>query len=128
MKTINPNCTNINSFICSIIISLHYYELIRHPERYSKIKKYFGKYEFFSDDFERFEYCNPTISLTVYDNTKEIIYHSKNNTNRKAYIIKINNRFHALKPIKDKYTNLNNLLKQFTQKELSDFFYKKIIM
>ena len=71
MKTINPNCTNINSFICLIIISLHYYELIRHPERYSKTKKYFGKYEFFSDDFERFEYCNPTISLTVYDNTKE---------------------------------------------------------
>ena len=128
MKTINPKCTNINWFICSIIISLHYYELIRHPERYSKIKNYFGKYEFFSDDFERFEYCNRTISLTVYDNTKQIIYHSKNNTNRKAYIIKINNWYHALKPTKDKYTKLNNLLKQFTQKELSDFILKKIIM
>ena len=128
MKTIIPKCTNTNSFICSIIISLHYYELIPHPERYSKIKKYLGKYEFFSDDFERFEYCNPTISLTVYDNTKEIIYHSKNNANRKAYIIKINNRYHALKPTKDKCTKLNNLLKQFTQKELSDFILKKIIM
>ena len=128
MKTIIPKCTNTNSFICSIIISLHYYELISHPERYSKIKKYLGKYEFFSDDFERFEYCNPTISLTVYDNTKQIIYHSKNNTNRKAYIIKINNRYHALKPTKDKCTKLNNLLKQFTQKELSDFILKKIIM
>ena len=42
--------------------------------------------------------------------------------------MKINNRYHALKPTKDKYTNLNNLLKQFTQTELSDFFYKKIIM
>ena len=117
MKTINPNCTSINSFICSIIISLHYYELIPHPERYSKIKKYFSKYEFFSDDFEGFEYCNPIISLTVDDNNKQIICYPKNNTDRKAYIIKINNRYHALKPIKDKYTKLNVLLKQVTQKE-----------
>ena len=32
---------------------------------------------------------------------------------------KINNhRYHALKPLKDKYTQLKELLKQFTQKEL----------
>ena len=106
MKTINPKCSNINSFMWSIIISLHYHELISHPERYSKIKNYFSKYECFSDDFE--------------------IYHSKNNTNKKAYIIKINNTYHALKPIKDKYTKLNNLFKQFTQKQLYDFILKKI--
>ena len=87
MKTINPKCSNINSFICSIIISLHYHELIPHPERYSKFEKYFSKYDFFRDDFE------------------------KNNTNEKANIIKINNRYHALKPTKDKYTKLNNLFK-----------------
>ena len=128
MKSINPKCSNINSFIWSIIVSLHYYEVIPHPERYSKIKQYFGKSELFSDDFEGFEYFNPTISLTEYDINKQIIYHSKNNTNKKAYIIKINyNRYHVLKPAKDKYTKLNNLLKQFTQKELSDFIFKKII-
>ena len=128
MKSINPKCSNINSFIWSIIISLHHYEVIPHPERYSKIKKYFGEYEPFSDDFEGFEYCNPIISLTVYDISKQITYNSKNNTNKKAYIIKINNnRYYALKANMDKYTKLNNLLKQFTQKELSDFIFKKII-
>ena len=43
-------------------------------------------------------------------------------------MIKINNnRYYALKATMDKYTKLNNLLKQFTQKELSDFIFKKII-
>ena len=128
MKSINPKCSNTNSFISSIIISLHYYELIPHPKRYSEIKKYFGKYELFSDDFEGFEYSNPTISLTVYDNDKHIIYRAKNKTNKKGYTIKINNRYHALKPTKDKCTKLNDLLKQFTQKELSEFIISKIIL
>ena len=128
MKSINPKCSNTNSFISSIIISLHYYELIPHPKRYSEIKKYFGKHELFSDDFEGFEYSNPTISLTVYDNDKHIIYRAKNKTNKKAYTIKINNRYHALKPTKDKCTKLNDLLKQFTQKELSEFIISKIIL
>ena len=127
MKSINPKCSNTNSFIFSIIISLRYYELIPHPERYSEIKMFFSKYELFSDDLEGFEYCNPTISLTVYDNNKQMIYGSKNKTQKIAYIIKINNRYHTLKPTKDKCTKLNDLLKQFTQKELSEFIISKII-
>ena len=108
MKSINKKCSNINSFIFSIIISLRYYELIPHPERYSEIKMFFSKYELFSDDLEGFEYCNPTISLTVYDNNKQMIYGSKNKTHKKAYIIKINNRYHAFKPTKDNCTKLND--------------------
>lgn len=56
-----------------------------------------------------------------------MIYNSIYNSNKKAYIVKINNRYHALKPDNNKYTQLNNLLKQFTQKELSHFILKKII-
>ena len=56
-----------------------------------------------------------------------MIYNSIYNSNKKAYIVKINNRYHTLKPDNNKYTQLNNLLKQFTQKELSDFILKKII-
>ena len=37
-----------------------------------------------------------------------------------------NHRYHALKPDKDKYIQLRELLKQFTQKELYEFILNKI--
>ena len=44
----------------------------------------------------------------------------KNNANNEACIVKINNhRYHALKPNKNKYIELKELLKQFTYKELT---------
>ena len=33
MKSINSKCTNEDSFKCSILISLHYYDLNSHKER-----------------------------------------------------------------------------------------------
>ena len=56
-----------------------------------------------------------------------MIYNSIYNSNKKAYIVKINNRYHVLKRDNNKYTQLTNLLKQFTQKELSDSILRKII-
>ena len=38
MSSINPKCTNNDSFKYSILISLHYYELYNHPERLNQLK------------------------------------------------------------------------------------------
>ena len=99
MRIINPKCLDHTSFLASIIISLHYCDLLPHPERFSKIKRYINNYELACNSPESFEYCNPSISLTVYDENGLIIYIPTNNTNKKAHIVKINKyRFNALKP------------------------------
>ena len=40
MRTINPKCTNDDSFKYSILISLHYYDLYNHKERINQLNKY----------------------------------------------------------------------------------------
>ena len=128
MRKINPKCSDHISFMSSIIISLHYYELLPHPERYSKFKKYLGKYGNADNSYEGFEYCNPTITLTVYNENKEIIYTPKNNTDNKAYLLKINNqRYNAIKPKKPKSLKLKELLSSFTHEELTDYLLRKVI-
>ena len=127
MKTINPKCTNEDSFKYSIIISLHYYELNTHKERINQLNKYIDNYIFSLNLFDTFENNNPNVSLNVYDENGKLINKSFNNSINKAYIVKINNnRYHALKPDKDKYIQLKQLLKQFNQKELYDFITSKI--
>ena len=103
MKTINPKCTNEDSFKYSIIISLHYYELNTHKERINQLNKYIDNYKFSFHNFDTFENNNPNVSLNVYDENGKLINKSFNNSINKAYIVKINNnRYHALKPDKDK--------------------------
>ena len=46
MRSINPNCSNNESFKYSILISLHYYDLNNHPERINTLNKYINKYNF----------------------------------------------------------------------------------
>ena len=121
MRTINPRCTDNNSFKYSIIISLHYYDLNTHKERINQLNKYINNYNFKSNNPCDFEINNPNISLAIYNNLIEIIYSTKNKSNNKAYIIKINNRYHALKPNTDTFVQLKQLLKQFTHKELTEF-------
>ena len=128
MRSINPKCTNEDSFKYSIRISLHYYELNNHPERINQLKKYLNKYDFTYSTYIDFENNNPFISLTVYDKYGQLLHKSLSNSNNKAYIVKINNhRYHALKPHKDKYIQLKELLKQFTHKELKEYILSKII-
>ena len=63
----------------------------------------------------------------MYDENGKLIHKSFNNSIDKVYIVKINNnRYHTLKPDKDKYIQLNQLLKQFSQKELYDFIMSTI--
>ena len=128
MRTINPKCTNEDSFKYSILISLHYYELINHLERINQLNKYIHKYNFTFSTYNDFENNNPSISLTVYDEYGKILHKSLNNTNNKAYIVKINNhRYYALRLYKDKYIQLKELLKQFTHKELKEYILNKVI-
>ena len=110
MRIINPKCLDHTSFLASVIISLHYCDLLPHPERFSKIKRYINNYELCSNSPEGFEYCNPTISLTVYDENGQVIYTPTNNTNKKAYMVKINNyRYNALKPMFSKEIKLKKI-------------------
>ena len=90
MRTINPKCTNKDSFKYSILISLHYYDLNNHKERINQLNKYMNKYNFTSNNYNDFENNNPYISLTVYDEYEQILYKSLNNSNNKAYIVKMN--------------------------------------
>ena len=122
MKSIHPKCANEDSFKYSIIISLHYYKLNSHKERTNQLNKYIDNYNFTLDNFEAFENDNPSVSLNVYNENGKLIHKSLNNSINKACIVKINNsRYLALKPDKDKYIQLKELLKQFSQKELHDF-------
>ena len=127
MKTINPKCTDNDSFKYSILILLHYYDLYNNKERINKWNKYIKNYNFLSNNPSGFEINNSHISLTVYNDLNEIIYNSKNKSNNKASIIKINNRYHALKPDQDKFIKLKQLLKQFTHEELTEFILNNII-
>ena len=121
MRTINPKCTNENSFKYSILISLHYYDLNKHKERISQLNLYLNKYNFKSNNPCDFENNNPYISLTVYDEYGELLYKSINKSNDKVHIVKISNTYHALKPDKDKFMQLKQLLKQFAHKELTEY-------
>ena len=61
------------------------------------------------------------------DKYGKLLHKSLNNTNNNAYIVKINNyRYHALKPIANKYKQLNDLLKQFTHKKLTEYTLNKV--
>ena len=127
MRSINPKCTNSESFKYSVLISLHYYELKHHPERINQLKRYENKYIFKTIDYVAFENNNPSISLNVYDEYGELLDRATNSTNNNAYILKIYEyRYHALKPNKDKYVILKDALKPFTHKELNDFILNKV--
>ena len=64
-----------------------------------------------------FEINYPNISLTIYDENNKKIYTSKNNSTNKAKIIQLkNNRYVALKPLKNKFIKLDTTLKNFSNK------------
>ena len=127
MRKINIIPSSSDSFKYSISCSLHYYDISIHPERISKVKPYENRYDFAHNTPHEFEVDNPNISLPVYDENDEIIYHPINNSKNKAKIIKSNNhRYHAIKPLQNKYIKLNKLLKTYSQEELSSHLLQKL--
>ena len=99
MRKIRPKSSNIDSFKYSVLISLHYYDISYHPERISKLKQFENKYNFTHSTPDEFEINNPNISLTVFDENNNITYLPKDNSINKAQIVKIDNRYVAIKPL-----------------------------
>ena len=110
MRTINPNSNDIDSFMYSILISLHCNDIPNNPQRRSNLNKYESKYNFSHTEPIQFEWNNPNISLNIYNTQNEQIYSSISYSQNKANIIHINNGYAAIKPHKNK---LNELLKSF---------------
>ena len=117
MRSINPKCTNNESFKYSVLVLLHYYDLKHHPERIKQLKNFENKNIFKSNAYIAFENNNPSASLNVYDEYGDLLHKVTNSTSNYAYILKIsNNRYHARKLKKDKYIILKDTLKLFTLK------------
>ena len=128
MRKINPKYYNEDSFMYSILISLHYYDISHNPERITKLRAYTSNYDFTDTTANRFEMNNPNASLETMDEDKNIVYSPSNATNNKAVIVKLrSNRYAALKPIKNKYVKLKEILRSFSDKEISNFIKKEII-
>ena len=128
MRKINPKSSNIDCFKYSILISLHYYDIYYHPERISKLKPFESKYNFNDITPNEFEKNNPNISLTVFDEKSKIIHKPNNNSIHKAQIVKINNdRYAAIKPFKNKFVKLDELLESFPHIELREYMLQNIL-
>ena len=128
MRIINLKCSDEESFKDSILLSLHYYDISNNPGRITKLNKYENKYVFTHNVPRDFEANNPNIFLSTVDGNNNIILHPNNKSLNKVKIVKINySRYAGLKPIKNKYIKLNELIKLFTQEELRDIIMQKII-
>ena len=128
MRKINPKSLDIDSFKYSILISFHYYDMYFHPERISKLKPFENKYNFINITPDEFEKNNRNTLLTVFDENDKKIYSSKNNSTNKAQIIKLkNNTYAAIKPLKNKFIKLDNLLASFSHIELRKHMLQNIL-
>ena len=128
MRKINPRLSSEDSFKYSILISLHYYDIYFHPERISKLKPFENKYNFTVISPNEFETNNSNISLTIFGENKNEIYTTKNNSNTKAQIIKLenNDRYAALNTLKNKFIKLDEILRSFSEKELKEYLMNHI--
>ena len=128
MRKINPKSSDVDSFKYSILISLYIiYFISFHPERISKLKPYENKYNFIHIIPTEFETNNSNISLTIFDEDNKKIYTTKNDSTNKAYIVQLkNNRYAALKPLKNKFMQLEKILKSFSHKELKEYILNHI--
>ena len=128
MSKINPKSSDIDSFKYSILISILCYEISFHAERISKLKPFENKYNFTHITLNEFQINNPNISLTVFDENNDITYLRKTSSTYKAQIVKINNnRYAAVKPLKDKFIKLDKLLESFSHLELRGRIIQNIL-
>ena len=123
MRRIRPRSSDIDFFKYSVLIPLHYYDISFHPERISKLKPFEDKYNFKNITPNDFEINNSNISLTIFDENNNIIYSSKNNSANKVQIVKSkNNRYAAIKPLKNKFIKVDKLLESFSHIELREHY------
>ena len=66
--------------------------------------------------------------MTVFDEKDKIIHKPNNNSTHKVQIVKIeNDGYAAIKPLKDKFIKLNELLKSFSHLELREHMIQNIL-
>ena len=87
MRKINPKCSDDESFMYSIIISLHYYDISHIPERILTLRPCIKNYDFTDITLQKFEVNNPDISLTVIDDDENILYISHNISSIRAKVV-----------------------------------------
>ena len=122
MRKIIPKSPGNDSFKYFILISLHYYDIPYHPERTSNLKPHENRYNFIHITPAEFEINIPNISLKIFNENQEQIYTSSNNTPYQANIVQLkSNGYAAMNPSKNKYTQLNEILKSFSQIELKEY-------
>ena len=128
MRKINPKSSDIDSFKYSILISLHYYDISFHPERILKLKPFENKYNFINITPNEFEINNLNISLTIFDENNKRIYMTESNSTSKSQITKLkNNRYAALKPLKNKFIKLDKILASFSHIESREHIQQNIL-
>ena len=128
MRRIRPRSSDIDFFKYSVLIPLHYYDISFHPERISKLKPFEDKYKLKNITPNDFEINNSNISLTIFDENNNIIYSSKNNSANKVQIVKSkNNRYAAIKPLKNKFIKVDKLLESFSHIELREHILQSIL-
>ena len=106
---------------------MHYYDIPNNLQRISNLNPYTHRYNFIHITPAQFEVNNPNISLNIFNENQEEIYISNNNTFYQANIVQINNRCAAIKPHKNKFIQLNKILKSFSHMELKEYIFKKLI-
>ena len=125
MRKINLKSSDKYSFKYSTLISLHYYDISFHLERISKLKTFEEHYNFIHITPTEFETNNSNISLTIFDEDNKD--HAKNDSTNKTYIVQLkNNRYPALKPLKNKYRWSEKMWKSFSHKELKEYILNHI--
>ena len=128
MRKINPKSSDEDCFKHSILVSLYCYEINFQPERVSKLKFFEDKYNFNHIKPNEFKINNPNISLTVFDENNNIVYTSNNNSTNKAQIVKLkDDRYAAIKPLKNKFIKLNKTLESFSHTELREHTLQNIL-
>ena len=66
--------------------------------------------------------------MTIIDEDKNILCRPSNIGNNKAQVVKLkDNRYAAIKPIKNKYINLKEILQSFSHQEITNIIMQKIV-
>ena len=121
MRKINRKSSDIHSFKYSMLTSLHYYDISFHPERISNLNPYENHYNFLHITPTEFEINNSNVSLNISNEDKKYIHASGNNSSHQVNIIQLkNNRYAAIRPLKNKCTQLNGILKSFCHMKLKE--------
>ena len=115
MRKINPKSCNEDSFKYSVLISLHYYDINFHPEKVTKLKAFENKYNFNHTTPNEFDINNRTfhsqyLMIKIIQYTHQII---KVLIKLKQLKLK-DNSYAAIKPLKNTFIELNELLKSFS--------------